>query len=370
MTLAEHPIDQVATPEFMQAAIAEHDNVLAQAANISSIGIDDQTFQLSAKPEQPVAPPPSPKQLAQKLKASMAAVQLAKSKWHLSRKLNHDQVAKAAQEFNADARFIGASKKLINPRTKKYRDCGAILNEARSYWKSVTIPFPQDGVRLIRRDRMAKFQETMSAFRAELAEAAAALQADYETIRGEAQQQLGDLFNDADYPTDITGLFSLKWEFPSIEPPPYLMEADPTGQLYAQQVALMEARLQESVALAEEAFTKSFHEMVTHLAERLKFGEVDPETGERKPLVFRDSAIENLQAFFEQFKALNVGSNPDLDKLVEQAKQVVGDKDPGDIRKDVTLRQNMQLAMAELSGKLDQMMVARPIRQMSLLDEE
>jgi len=323
---------------------------------------------LEQQPE-PVAPP-SPKQLAQKLKTNMAAVRLMKSRWGLTRKLDRDQVTKAAQEFHADPRFIGASKKLINPRTKKYRDCNAILGEARAYWKSVTIPFPEDGVRLIRRDRMAKFQETMNAFKQELLQAAQALQQDYETIRGEAQQQLGDLFNESDYPADIMGLFSLKWEFPSIEPPAYLMEADPTGQLYAQQVALMEARLQESIVLAEEAFTKSFHEMVTHLAERLKFGEVDPETGERKPLVFRDSAIENLQAFFEQFKALNVGSNPDLDKLVEQAKQVVGATDPGDIRKDVTLRQNMQLAMAELSGKLDQMMVARPIRQMSLLDEE
>lgn len=334
------------------------------------------TVETTAQPElpildqQPAAPPPSPKQLAQKLKANMAAVRLSKSTWHLSRKLNHEQVTKAASEFQADPRFIGASKKLINPRTKKYRDCNAILGEARAYWKSVTIPFPEDGVRLIRRDHMAKFQETMNAFKAELLQAAQALQADYETIRGEAQQQLGELFNETDYPGDITDQFALKWEFPSIEPPAYLLEADPTGQLYAQQVALMEARLQESIALTEEAFTKTFHEMVTRLAERLKFGEVDPETGERKPLVFHDSTVENLQAFFEQFKALNVGSSPDLDKLVEQAKQVIGDKAPGDIRKDVTLRQNMQVAMAELSGKLNQMMVARPIRQMSLLDEE
>jgi hypothetical protein len=321
-------------------------------------------------PTPPATPPPDPAQLAKQLKKNMAAVRLAKSKWHLNKKLDHDQVAKAAQNFQADTRYIGASKKLINPRSEKYRACGAILNEARAYWKSVTIPFPEDGVRLIRRDRLSTFANTMNSYRAELAEAAQALQEGYDGIRAEAQQKLGDLFNEADYPADLTPLFSLSWEFPSVDPPNYLLEVDPSGALYEQQKALMEARFQEAIALTEAAFTKSFHEMITHLAERLKFGEQDPETGERKPLVFRDSAVENLQAFFEQFKALNVGSNPDLDALVEQAKAVVADKTAKDLRKDVTTRETVQMAMAEISGKLEQLMVQRPIRQMSLLDEE
>jgi hypothetical protein len=315
-------------------------------------------------------PAPDTKQLAKKLKQNMAACQLRKSKWQLNRKLEHAQVAQAAQNFSADARFIGASKKLIDPRNKKYRECGSILNDARAYWKSVTIPFPEDGVRLIRRDHIAKFTETMNQFRVELTHAAAELQQAYDEIREEAKAKLGDLYNESEYPADVTSLFGITWEFPPLDPPNYLLEIDPTGKLYEQQKELMEARFQESVALTEAAFTKAFHDMVTHLADRLQWGEADATTGEKKPLVFRDTAVENLQAFFEQFKALNVGSNPNLDALVEQAKELVGTTTPEDIRKDVTMRQNLQVAMAQLGTKLDQLMVAKPIRQMSLLDEE
>lgn len=332
---------------------------------MTALAEQEPTTEQAAQPQAP-----SPQQLAKKLKQTMAAVRLAKSKWHLTKKLERGQVNQAAEGFHADPRYIGASKKLINSRNDKYRACGAVLSEAREYWKSVTIPFPEDGVRLIRRDRMQQFADTMQQFKQDLLAAAGALQGDYDAIREEARARLGDLFCEHDYPADVACLFSLHWEYPSVEPPSYLMEADPTGKLYEQQVALMEARFQEAIALTEEAFTKSFRDMVEHLADRLKFGDVDPETGNRKPLVFKDSSIENLQSFFEQFKALNVGSSPDLDSLVSQAQQIVGDKTAKDLRKDVTLRQNVQAGMAEITAKLDALMVARPIRQMNLLDEE
>jgi len=337
-------------------------------ANINSL-FDAAQAQDSQTSSQPASQQDT-KQLAKTLKKQMGAVRLAKSRWQLTRRLERPQVQKVANEFQADIRAIGASKKLIDPRAPKYRACCRIINEARTYWKSVTIPFPEDGIRLIRRDRMAKFAETMQQFKTSLVAAASELQAAYADIRVDAATRLGELFNSADYPDDITGLFDIQWDFPPVEPPNYLLEADPTGKLYQQQVDLMEARFQEAIAMTEDAFLKAFRDMVQHLADRLQWGEPDQETGERKPLVFRDSAVENLQAFFEQFKALNVGSNHDLEKLVEQAQQIVGDKTAADFRKDLTERQAVQQGMAQITAKLDQMMVARPTRQMSFVSDD
>jgi hypothetical protein len=46
-----------------------------------------------------------------------------------------------------------------------------------------------------------------------------------------------------------------------------------------------------------------------------------------KPKVFRDSAVENLQAFFQRFRSLNVGSSQQLDELVPQAQRFVSGVD-------------------------------------------
>ena len=76
----------------------------------------------------------------------------------------------------------------------------------------------------------------------------------------------------------------------------------------------MAARFDEAVRLAEQAFTAEFAQLVGHLAERLAAGP----GGERK--VFRDSAVENLRAFFERFTSLNVRSSAELERLVGAAR--------------------------------------------------
>ena len=53
--------------------------------------------------------------------------------------------------------------------------------------------------------------------------------------------------------------------------------------------------------------------MVSHLCDRLA------KSDDGQPRIFRDSAVLNLDEFFERFKSLNVSSNAQLDALVEQA---------------------------------------------------
>src|SRR6202035_2631978 len=148
-------------------------------------------------------------------------------------------------------------------------------------------------------------------FRDELAEAEEGLEAAYGEIKDDARRRLGRLFNPADYPEEVRGLFAVDWDFPSVEPPSYLMQIAP--EVYEQERARVAARFDEAVRLAEQAFAAEFAKLLSHLTERLGEG-CD---GERR--VFRDSAVTNLGEFFSRFSHLNVRSNPELDALVEQA---------------------------------------------------
>jgi hypothetical protein len=92
------------------------------------------------------------------------------------------------------------------------------------------------------------------------------------------------------------------------------------------------------------------------LSERLG----DSGTAERK--VFRDSAVTNLVEFFSRFRELNVRSNEDLDRLVEQAQRVVRGVAPQELRDNNTLRQQVVTQLAGVQAVLDGMMVDRPRR--------
>src|SRR5438309_658023 len=112
------------------------------------------------------------------------------------------------------------------------------------------------------------------------------------------------------------------WDYPNIEPPAYLKQIHP--KLYEDECARIQARFEEAVRLTEQALMTKLHELVAHLAERLS-GDADG-----KPKKFKDSSIENLNSFFEEFRRLDVGSSGELQRLVDQAQQAVQGIKPDD----------------------------------------
>src|SRR5262249_8327778 len=155
--------------------------------------------------------------------------------------------------------------------------------------------------RLLRHTEVEAFHHKLVELRSELHEAVARLDEHYVELKQTARQRLGRLYHPADYPPVLEGLFSLDWEFPSVQPPDYLLQLSPA--LYEQERNRVAARFEEAVQLAEQAFLSEFTKLVAHLSERLH----DDEQGTRK--VFRDTALTNLLGFFERFRQLNIRSN-------------------------------------------------------------
>jgi hypothetical protein len=223
-----------------------------------------------------------------------------------------------------------------------------------AYWKGVSLPYPEPGIRLIRQDTINDFDDQIAAFRTELNDAVAELDQHYDELRSAARDRLGELFDAGDYPSSLIGTFAIEHDFPSVEPPNYLRQLSP--ELYEQECNRMQARFDEAVQLAEQAFTDELASLINHLSERLS-GQVDG-----KPKVFRDSAITNLTEFFERFRRLNIRSNEQLDELVENAQQVVAGVEPRQLRDDQTLRQRVATRMSAVQASLDQLLVDRPRR--------
>jgi len=291
---------------------------------------------------------------AQRLRATMAAVRVS-LKWLGVRKtLTPEQKAQAADTFGAEGQYLSAGKKLLDTKHPAFKTVTAVRGRILNYWRSLTLPFPEPGIRLIRQHDIDAFNKQLEVLKTDLAEAVWRLDEHYAELRAAARERLGRLYNSADYPESLRTLFDVTWDFPSVEPPNYLRELSP--EIYEAERARVTARFDEAVRLTEEAFLGELAKLVSHLSERI----TGQEDGKAK--VFRDSAVTNLSEFFERFKSFNVRSSAELDQLVERAQQAVRGVEPQDLRGDGNVRKHLARELAGVQSALDGLMVDRPRR--------
>ena len=218
---------------------------------------------------------------AQRLRSNFAAVRVNFTWFGVRKTLSSEQKAQAAEQFGAEGQYLTAAKKLLDTKHEAFQQVTGIRSQIISFWKGLSLPYPEPGVRLIRQEDVDRFNARMTEFRSELTEAVANLDDHFEQLKVAARDRLGRLFNPADYPPTLRGLFGVEFDFPSVEPPEYLLRLNP--HLYQQERNRISQRFDEAVRLAEEAFAAEFSKLVSHLTERLT---ADP-SGEKK--IFRDT---------------------------------------------------------------------------------
>jgi hypothetical protein len=291
---------------------------------------------------------------AQRLRTTMAAVRVMFRWMGTQKTLSPEQRAQAAEAFDAESQCLSAAKKVLDTRHPAFRAVTAVRGKIDHYWRGLTLPFPEPGVRLIKQEKLEEFAAVMTDYKVELDDAVANLDHHYTELRQTAAQRLGSLYNASDYPKTLVGLFGVEFDFPSVELPDSLVQLAPG--LYEQERARVSARFEEAVQLAEQAFLDEFARLVTRLCER-----VADEGSEGK--VFRDSAVNNLTEFFARFRDLNVRSNAQLDELVERAQRAVRGVGAQDLRDSGALRQRVAAQLSQVQTSLDALLVERPRRR-------
>ena len=292
---------------------------------------------------------------AERLRATMAAMRVSFTWFGTRKTLTPAQKAVAAESFGAQGDFLSAGKKIVDTKHPLFQRVTAVRNRCVAFWKSVSLPYPEDGIRLIPQDALEMVDRQMSTFQADLEESVAQLNAHFADLQVAARMRLGDLYCERDYPASLDGLFALSWDFPSLEVPSYLAQLNPAR--YEEECRRVAARFDEAVSLTEQAFLDELAHLVTHLTERLS-GTVDG-----SPKIFRDSAIGNLREFFERFRTLNVRSNAQLDQLVDQCQRIIQGVEPQQLRDNQSLRRHVATNLSTVESVLDGLLMDRPRRR-------
>ena len=178
----------------------------------------------------PAAPANAP---ARRLRLSTAGVRLSVTSLGVRKALTPQQKSQAADTFGAEGRYVSAAKKLIDTAHPAFKRVTGVKHQAVQYWRGLTLPYPEPGLRLIRQDDIQGFDVQMTSLKEELDEAVARLNDHYDELVSAARARLGQLFCADDYPDSLIGLFDIEWDFPSVEPPAYLQQLSPA--LYEQE---------------------------------------------------------------------------------------------------------------------------------------
>src|SRR4051812_34385774 len=144
---------------------------------------------------------------AQRLRTTMAAARVAFTWFGTQKSLTPQQKAQAAAPFDAEGPALAAGKKLLDTRHPAFRAVTAVRGKVEAYWKGLSLPFPEPGIRLIKQEKIEEFAGQLTDSRVELAAAVGGLDRHYAELKHAAAGRLGSLYNDADYPESLQGLF-------------------------------------------------------------------------------------------------------------------------------------------------------------------
>jgi hypothetical protein len=176
------------------------------------------------------------------------------------------------------------------------------------------------------------------------------------------KNELAELFDPRDYPASVIGLFKIECDCPNLSPPEYLRLANP--RIYEEQSRRIAARFDEAARIAEEAFAGELLDTVGKLQSKLNG--LDDGTEKR----LKESTLDNLSDFFQRFKALNLHTSEDLDKLVAQTEGILTGRDlmgakgitRDDLRNSQAIRSDVRTKLSAVSASLEGLMVAKPRR--------
>ena len=280
-----------------------------------------------------------------------------------SARKNVKQVAQeAADAHRADVSQLQASKSVI--ASTALEAIKANHTAARDYHRSRTLPWLDDGARILTASLFWEYSKKMQEFRQTDEALVAEFLANYPTYCAATPALLGSLYDPADYPTPdrIAGKFGFRT---NIGPLP--SSADFRVGLGAAEEerirAEIDGRLQSGVNEAMRDLWDQVHNTVAHMAQKLRefsqTEEVDAATGKTKTKtigIFRDSLVENVRELAGLLRPMNLTGDSRLDAIAARLETELCDVDADDLRKNDALREKVAMSaedvLAQMAGYL------------------
>lgn len=265
-------------------------------------------------------------QILTKLPEKALIVNLSIGNWS-GRIHDEDAAQTVSKAYNNDPSYATVSKYLI--AREEIQKIWQLVYEARRYHYNVTLPWGDDGERLLPAELYLDFTKRISTYRQQFIFRVQQFLAIYPDLINAAQKSLGGLFKQDDYPAPATLRHKFSFE---IHFTPISDSNDVRVKLQEEDVEKLkkqiEERQSELQAEAMRSVWKRLYGVVSHLAEKVS----DPKA------VIRNSVVEKVHDLLAILPKLNISNDPALNELVKEVQGKLCVKNAEEIRKSEGIR--------------------------------
>ena len=207
----------------------------------------------------------------------------------------------------------------------------ATVSACRTAHYENTVPWDDQGSRLLTVANYEHYTELMNGFRERMVRERARFIEDYDVNVDQARLDLGKLFRIEDYPSKeaLQDKFSIRYRITPVQDAEQFMAklaTDDVDRVKRDIEHQIEERLHDAVG----DLYRRFGEAVERVSERLQ------EDDNGKPLVFRDSMISNIRDLVDIVPRLNIFGDDELARLCEQVKDKIASIEPDSLRPSKT----------------------------------
>lgn len=286
--------------------------------------------------------------MTEAVRATAILVDLSISMW--SGELTDRAIGAKVKE---DAGAVGNTgrylKNLLAGCDTKLKEVRAAYAQARATHYNLTLPWVSDptaqraiGPRLLPNALFERYLTQMGMLQRAAHASRDEFLHDYPSLVRQAQSNLGDMANPAEYPTvdAVREAFKLKFDFQPI-PAANAFRGLSEGMI-AKLAAAMERRQLQAVTAAQDAMWERVKEGVTHLVGRLE----DPDTR------FKEASVEAVRELIVLLPGFNCTDDPRITEITQNITEMLDGITAKDIRGDARLRQDVVTKARAITHKL------------------
>lgn len=251
----------------------------------------------------------------------------------------YDKKVSGEVERSHNAKDAGRFNKILVAK-ESLESITKIATAARTYHYKLTLPWGDNGERLLPATLFEEYTKSLQGYRVEFEARVRDFVRDYPQLKQDALQRLGSMYDAMDYPpvTDIVGRFDMRVDFSPV-PVANDFRVNLNEQYVDSIKSEIEARMVDRQREAMKHCWQRVREVVSHIHERLA----------DKDKTFRDSLIVNARELLDILPALNITNDLELARAAEEVRTLL--VAPERLRQDETLRSDVAERAAAILAK-------------------
>lgn len=262
------------------------------------------------------------------------------------RKLDRIITDEVNQQHNAEA-DAGRYNKLLISKTA-FAEVYSIERTARVTHHVMTLPWLDEGTRILPSVMYAEFANRFGTFRSDFNDAADRFNKNYPLYVKGAKKRLNGMFREKDYPdpSRVRGMFQFTV---GIRPCPDV--GDFRVSLAKEQMddvrSALETDMQSALDQAMKEPVRRMIAVVEKMATKLK-GYKPPTDEDRAEGTFRDTLVTNISDLIPLLGAFNLTGDKDITALIKRAEKELCAVEAVDLREDDAVRSKVQKAAEDI----------------------